>query len=470
MFFRTLLIFLCFLVSSYTKSQNPNFTKIDSLQISNYKRLRHAGNFKGIINQEIKTIRMSKKFHYQKGEIRGYLNIAVSLLALGDTKKGLYFLQIAENKMKNFEDPELKSRLYYYYGYNYYSAGLNNKAIKIFDKGLQIATNIDDKKIRDSSLCKLYEIKALCNDKLDNNNALYSYEKRCKYQLTPILFITIAKRHIGTKNLDSAEYYVAKAESLLKTRKVPIEGTANVLRAKGELLIAKNKNQKALQYLYASLRITNKCGFRKRDLETYKLLSEAYRNLSNKDEENKYLLKYSTLKDSITNIEREVLDMPILNRINKESDINIKNGENIFYLSLVLLIVCISGIFFLRSVNKKILKKLSLEKENTELLQRKINDSFAELVNMAKENNSHFWSRFQEVYPDFTSKLLQINSKLKVSELTYCAYVYLGFSTKEIADYTFKAVKTIENNRYNLRKKLKISSDQDFQVWIRNLK
>lgn len=45
-----------------------------------------------------------------------------------------------------------------------------------------------------------------------------------------------------------------------------------------------------------------------------------------------------------------------------------------------------------------------------------------------------------------------------------CAYLYLGFTTKEIAAYTFKAIKTIENNRYHLRKRLGLSPGLDITL------
>ena len=86
---------------------------------------------------------------------------------------------------------------------------------------------------------------------------------------------------------------------------------------------------------------------------------------------------------------------------------------------------------------------------------------------MVKENSPQFWGRFQEIYSNFSAKMLEINPTLKVSELTFCAYIYLGFSNKEIAEYTFKSIRTIENNRYNLRKKIGLTSEEDFCLWLR---
>ncbi|MDV3567991.1 hypothetical protein CMU71_13910 [Elizabethkingia anophelis] len=120
--------------------------------------------------------------------------------------------------------------------------------------------------------------------------------------------------------------------------------------------------------------------------------------------------------------------------------------------------------------------KYNWEKYSSEEIEIKQNEknspkleSITEILNIAQHNPTHFWTYFQEVYPLFCTKLLKINPNLKVSELTFCAYIYLGFTTKEIATYTFKAVKTVENNRYNIRKKLKMSPEEDLTVWLRLL-
>jgi DNA-binding NarL/FixJ family response regulator len=100
-------------------------------------------------------------------------------------------------------------------------------------------------------------------------------------------------------------------------------------------------------------------------------------------------------------------------------------------------------------------------------LKKKVNESFEEVIQLAKENSPEFWGRFQEVYPEFRERILIINPNLKTSELILCAYIYLGFNTKDIARYTFKAVQTIKNNKYNLRKRLNVPQQEDITLWMR---
>ena len=97
-----------------------------------------------------------------------------------------------------------------------------------------------------------------------------------------------------------------------------------------------------------------------------------------------------------------------------------------------------------------------------------MNENFNEIITLAKENHPNFYTRFIEVYPDFQNKLLSINNNLQTSELVLLAYIYLNFTTKEIADFTFKSPKTIQNRKHLLRKKLGVSSSEDISVWLKS--
>ncbi|KAA2224932.1 helix-turn-helix transcriptional regulator [Chryseobacterium sediminis] len=47
--------------------------------------------------------------------------------------------------------------------------------------------------------------------------------------------------------------------------------------------------------------------------------------------------------------------------------------------------------------------------------------------------------------------------------------MYLNFSTKEIAEYTFISVRMVQTKKYNIRKKLNIPGDMDIDVWFSKL-
>ncbi len=134
--------------------------------------------------------------------------------------------------------------------------------------------------------------------------------------------------------------------------------------------------------------------------------------------------------------------------------------------------------FYNQSKKKKIQiqkkEQLIVQKESeTEDLKQKlsttINDSFEELVEMAKENNPEFLPRFREVYPEFCDKLVQLDPKITSDTLKFCALLKLNFSTKEISDYTFVTIRAVQIRKGRLRKKLNIPSNIDLNVWMVSL-
>lgn len=77
--------------------------------------------------------------------------------------------------------------------------------------------------------------------------------------------------------------------------------------------------------------------------------------------------------------------------------------------------------------------------------------------------------KFQEVYPDFTNILFAHFPNLLLSELQMLAFIYLGFTNKEISEFTCRSFRTIENRKYRLRKKLNIDTEIDIYFWLNEL-
>lgn len=149
--------------------------------------------------------------------------------------------------------------------------------------------------------------------------------------------------------------------------------------------------------------------------------------------------------------------------LSKRSKKKEKKNFNTYYIligSAVAIITLAYGVLSGSNKRRESIKSI--------LSKQKTNEDFDEIIYLAKNNSSEFWGHFQEKYPDFRKKLLEINPNLKVSELILSAYIYLGFNTKDIAEYTFKAVQTIKNNKYNLRKRLSVPSKDDMVLWFRN--
>jgi hypothetical protein len=58
-----------------------------------------------------------------------------------------------------------------------------------------------------------------------------------------------------------------------------------------------------------------------------------------------------------------------------------------------------------------------------------------ELIILGKKDAPEFTMKFKEAYPELNEKLIQIQPNLVNTEIAFCAYLKLNFTTKEIATF-----------------------------------
>lgn len=154
---------------------------------------------------------------------------------------------------------------------------------------------------------------------------------------------------------------------------------------------------------------------------------------------------------------------------------NTKKTETIigaFFVVLVIVMLALIPkgllIYFVwrKSRNKK-------QDDNTEVASNthpepKLDIYFEEMQQLGRKNDPIFLKRFTEVYPDFTRRLLHKHPQLSKSELSLCAMIFLNFSSKEIAEYTFIQHRSVQTNRSRLRKKMRLSPHMDLYRYIKS--
>ena len=105
-----------------------------------------------------------------------------------------------------------------------------------------------------------------------------------------------------------------------------------------------------------------------------------------------------------------------------------------------------------------VVDKLKVEKKNDNV-NRFIDNILRELNN---KTNDNYWDEFKIIFeninPDFYSKLLNDFPKLTVTELKMCALLKLNMSSKEIASLTNLTVSSVEVSRSRLRKSLNLTN------------
>ena len=77
-----------------------------------------------------------------------------------------------------------------------------------------------------------------------------------------------------------------------------------------------------------------------------------------------------------------------------------------------------------------------------------------------------FRKYFSEVSPHFNSRLKEAHPNLTSNDLRLCAYIYMGLTSKEISQITFREVESVEKSRNRLRKKINLGSESSIREYI----
>lgn len=467
---------LIFLFPFIGTGQQYTEKQIDSIQENGTQSLRKDGRFEEVIMLNIELVEASQQLNYGKGAAKGYMYIANVLSTLGRHEESLRYLNLAEVEEYTSKHPEIKARIFGEYGRNYMVMGASEKAIEYYDKGISCFRNTDGENKR--LLAFLYHNKAVALSHIDDMDAAFSFQHKA-VRVNPSLFgySVLAYHHLTFgNNKDSAEYYLNRARDRIKENRYSIYNMSVYLLNRGRLYKSKGAYETALAYYKQALVISRQIKRPKEICKSYKLQAEIYELLGDGKRSHEYLLKYTRISDSIDRERRKGINI-LMKKFLEEQEKEYQSTKKRFqYIAWSAICICITIFLFVslhfRKKRSLILKKdLLIKQKETESkeLEKKLNFAFGEIVALAKANDPSFLARFQEVYPEVFKKLLAVNPRLVNTELTLCAMIWLNFSSKDIARYTFVQPKTVQVKKYRLRKKLGISPTEDISLWMRNL-
>lgn len=491
-------IFIIFTLLSFTnlKSQST-IIDIDSMMEASQVE-KSNGDFKKFLNSQTIILNYSKKAKYSKGIAMAYHNIGQCYQNFRNCSKALMYYNNALKEDFTKNDLSLQSDINCSIGNCYRQQHLYTEALHKYRKAIIIGEKSDDdvsfiKALNYSNIGSLYTVTK------DSKDSSYYYLTKANYylqhisnskriggkkRLGPVICLNLGMYWKRNKRLDSAKYYFFKGIELNKSAKNVIS-QAFLEFSIGDLFLETEENKNAEYYLEKSKTIYEV----KKDINTLPQIYSALIELNKRLGNEKKIVEY---QDSLINISAQVSStekasiMSVVDNINKEKNdvFVIKEGKLyniIIVIVLLTVLIFISLIYFHKKMKRekndtisdstiRLAKKreIILQKEKeTDKLKQMVNISFDEVVHLAKENSPEFFTRFQEVYPELINKLLNKDSKLRVSELTLCAYIYLGFNTKDIAKYTFRSISTVKNRKNNLKKKFNLSTDENIELWMK---
>ncbi|MDQ8751038.1 hypothetical protein ATE49_12320 [Elizabethkingia miricola] len=307
----------------------------------------------------------------------------------------------------------------------------------------------------------------------------YSKAKRI-YKYKAYAYFYKSWIYLKQNNPEPALYYIQKAynQSIIDN----LGYISPFLEAYGNYYYETKNYEKAISFYLKAIENKKKFGHHAADINMK--ISKLYGILGDHSKEKLYL-KISSEQRIIDENKSRINVQEALNAIVKEQNREnkkVQNNNNLKIATIIVTTLLLTGYIHTFQKKKEVKAlhektkllhykrmKIKEKEEEIEKLQNQMNESFTEVINLAKENSPEFISRFKEVYPIVYEKILKVNPKIKTSELTFFAYLYFGFSTKDIATYTCVTVHAVEVRKNRFRKKYNISSDVDLNNWIEKL-
>lgn len=85
---------------------------------------------------------------------------------------------------------------------------------------------------------------------------------------------------------------------------------------------------------------------------------------------------------------------------------------------------------------------------------------------LAIKAREEFETSFELVHKDFFQQIMSQFPELSPTELKTCSFLRLGLSSKDIAEITNRSIRTIENTRNNIRKKLNLTTNSNLTTFL----
>lgn len=438
-------------------------------------------NFAKSIDFSLKAYQFSLQKSYEKGIVESQYELAYSHYAIGKFSESLQFLRniyenhinvLENNESLNLKFTELRGKLYLW-------TGFQEKSRLEFQQLLKLSSFIEDEHSRNLHLLKAYTLLGI---NLKDDSSKYYLKKalafrnkipnESEYLLT---YVNLSRFYIRKQqNIDSASLYNSIAHQIAIKENSRYKFLTTLQLAEIENL--KGNQEFALEKAFEALKMAKD---QKRGLETleaYRLIANNYNHQKNFEKEVEYLKIYTHVNDSIYNdIHNDLFNVIIQlesNILNQQKQTN--KRFKIFSIGIIFLIFALAFLIYRllkyrknTTIKSKIIENKDIEVKS--LLTKLQTDKQDDLLEIAQKNPAEFPAKFSEVHKDFIEKLLEIEPNLVSSEITFCAYLRLQFSTKDIANIMYVTPKAIQNRKNRIRKKLNIPSEEDIYVWFSKL-
>lgn len=398
-------------------------------------------------------------------------------LIKADFNKLITASQLLSTKSKQYKEPISEAISYAYLSNAYALNGLTDDAETALNDGLRVLNKIkavDDDVIKAKG--RMYT--DLANVAIVKNQPKQQlfYMHRAMEEHSKIRDETL-KRRLNFRDLsnlamtyyefdiDSAEYYAARSIEVSTDRDINNDLMFNNYLVLGVFNKHKKNYSEAINF-YKKAEEIEENKYLPNVEELYKRFVEIYSAIGDSSNSEKYQTKLNLLRLEVSQNKNESLHTIIENARNED-----KSGTyRIILIGSIVLILTL--LLFLLQFYRKNRTLAKQEKESQHFLQKnksaQNNESIKELIDIISNNSPGFLFAFEKVFPDFVPKLLKLFPEASKIEIEFCALIKINLSTKEIAKYKSIHIRSVQNRKYQIRKKLNIPAENDIYDWFRD--
>ena len=414
-----------------------------------------------------------------------YIKVGETLLATGNSREALKYYRQAFEYAKSNNIYEGISTLYIRMGEAYAKEGKRDSAMLLFDKVLSndlINVNQVSKAAIYTNIGNIY----LNEEK--NDSAKYYFEKSLAIgkELGMEEMILVNSASLTTILLEEKEYKrVIKTLATMLSRVDSIDNKTIPMLTYFNLSMAYEgieDYKQALSYYKQAANLQN--SLKDTTLHQQIIDTEKKYQTKLKDQQITYLTQLSEKRKEISYGIAGILTLTMLlsvfiilwfrgkrNLLEKKHKLEVKDNEiiklnmaarNRELTSTLLHLSCI------QDIGRRI--KAELEQVLEENITMKISDFntvFQYIDNLNDDNHwSEFYARFNELNDDFLKRLTSMYPNLTASEIRLCALLRLNITSKDISFLTNRSLRSVENMRYRIRKKMNMKRDESLAQFI----
>ncbi|AZB10170.1 hypothetical protein EG344_15775 [Chryseobacterium sp. G0162] len=392
------------------------------------------------------------------------------------------YSQRAIEEAEKYNNKTIKAKAMGLLAMVYSRRGFTNRAFSLLDEAVKELAP-DDHKTKAQLYAQGLQISMYANnqDKEDR----YSMQSLKEAELSGDKR-TLRMAYIGRSRIENYKGNGEQAKKLLRKAITTLNGaednyiSAHINMGFGEIYHNQNKQDSAIIYQLKALKSAMAIGDKKFLADIYNALKASYK--AKNDFENYKIADENAekLNDSLRVINISEQET-VLNSLEKDAkDKQLREKRKYLIVTGVSILLLLIFLFILIRYYRRLYKLKLTTREKEEIIQEKQNkintledeiqkDSIDDILRYAREDQPVFLKKYKELYPDLFKKLETIAPELTSDDLKCCAMMHLNFTAKEIAYYTHASIRTVENRKYRIRKKLNVKSSVDLNEFLMNL-